>query len=186
MTVGDVGLPARHILHILSIDKIDFKSTCFEDLVDRNPVHARRFHSDGTNVTGLKPICQSNQILGECWKAANRLIVTTPWSGNHYFHVDVDVLPSAYRARTRISLGTPDAPHEIVFDSRLDKNQPVEFKLQEGSLIKGWVEGIPGMKVGGKRKLVIPPDLAYGAEGHPPRLPPFEELTFEIELLGVK
>ncbi len=73
-----------------------------------------------------------------------------------------------------------------VFDST-DKQggQPATFTLTKGSLIDGWVQGIPGMKVGGKRKLVIPPSLAYGnrAQGS---IPANSTLTFEIELLGVK
>lgn len=73
------------------------------------------------------------------------------------------------------------------FDSTHDRgDQPTEFKLEEGSLIKGWVEGMKGMKVGGKRKLVIPSDMGYGAAGHPPDIPPDAGLKFEIELVAVE
>ncbi len=72
------------------------------------------------------------------------------------------------------------------FDSSVDRGQPFTFKLGAGMVIKGWDEGVAGMKVGGKRKLTIPPDLAYGAGGRPPVIPPSAELTFDVELLGVK
>jgi FKBP-type peptidyl-prolyl cis-trans isomerase len=72
------------------------------------------------------------------------------------------------------------------FDSSRDRNQPFRFKLGAGQVIKGWDEGIAGMKVGGKRILVIPSKLAYGPAGRPPVIPPDAELTFDVELLGVK
>jgi len=72
------------------------------------------------------------------------------------------------------------------FDSSLDRDKPFTFKLGAGMVIKGWDEGVAGMKAGGKRKLIIPPDLAYGAEGRPPVIPPSAELTFEVELLKIR
>jgi FKBP-type peptidyl-prolyl cis-trans isomerase len=71
------------------------------------------------------------------------------------------------------------------FDSSLDRKEPFEFKIG-GRVIKGWNEGVPGMKVGGKRKLIIPPELAYGKEGAGDDIPPDAELTFEVELLEIK
>lgn len=72
------------------------------------------------------------------------------------------------------------------FDSSLDRGRPFEFQLGAGRVIKGWDQGVLGMKVGGKRKLTIPSDLAYGARGFPPVIPPNSTLVFEIELLGVR
>ena len=72
------------------------------------------------------------------------------------------------------------------FDSSRKRGQPFVFTLGKGGVIQGWDLGVQGMKVGGKRKLVIPPQLAYGPGGRPPTIPPAATLTFEIELLDVK
>lgn len=72
------------------------------------------------------------------------------------------------------------------FDSSRDRGQPFEFKLGDGKVIKGWDQGVVGMRVGGKRKLVIPSDLGYGAAGSPPTIPPNAGLKFDVELLDVK
>jgi FKBP-type peptidyl-prolyl cis-trans isomerase len=72
------------------------------------------------------------------------------------------------------------------FDSSLDRGRPFEFTLGAGRVIKGWDQGVLGMKVGGKRRLVIPPELGYGARGFPPVIPANATLNFDIELLDVR
>ncbi len=72
------------------------------------------------------------------------------------------------------------------FDSSIPRNQPFEFTLGAGNVIKGWDEGVAGMKVGGTRILIIPPDLGYGAQGSGSTIPPNSTLVFEVQLISVK
>jgi FKBP-type peptidyl-prolyl cis-trans isomerase len=72
------------------------------------------------------------------------------------------------------------------FDSSVDRGKPFTFPLGKGRVIKGWDEGVAGMKEGGKRKLIIPYELAYGEDGRPPVIPAKAELHFEVELLKVR
>jgi FKBP-type peptidyl-prolyl cis-trans isomerase len=72
------------------------------------------------------------------------------------------------------------------FDSSLDRGQTFSFVLGAGRVIKGWDEGVVGMKVGGERRLIIPPALAYGETGYPPIIPANAELTFDVQLISIQ
>ncbi|MDB4947206.1 MAG: FKBP-type peptidyl-prolyl cis-trans isomerase [Labilithrix sp.] len=78
---------------------------------------------------------------------------------------------------------TPDGKE---FDSSKKHGKPFDFPLGAGRVIKGWDQGVAGMKVGGKRKLTVPPSLGYGARGFPPVIPPNSTLLFDVELLEIK
>lgn len=71
------------------------------------------------------------------------------------------------------------------FDSSLDRGTPFEFVLGAGQVIQGWDQGVAGMKVGGQRRLTVPPEMGYGARGFPPVIPPNSTLIFDVQLLGV-
>jgi FKBP-type peptidyl-prolyl cis-trans isomerase len=70
------------------------------------------------------------------------------------------------------------------FDSSWKRGEPATFPLEQGKLIAGWTQGIPGMRVGGRRELIVPAELAYGKRGQPPSIPPNAPLVFVVDLLG--
>ena len=78
-----------------------------------------------------------------------------------------------------------DGQQGAKFDSSVDRGQPFSFPLGAGHVIKGWDQGFAGMKVGGKRTLIIPPEMGYGARGAGGVIPPNAPLKFDVELLGV-
>ena len=111
--------------------------------------------------------------------------VTTP-SGLKYVDVVEGSGPSPRQGQTAVVHYTGTLTNGTKFDSSVDKGQPYSFVLGAGRVIKGWDEGVATMKVGGKRKLIIPPDLGYGPLGSPPMIPGNSTLLFDVELLDVK
>lgn len=111
--------------------------------------------------------------------------VTTP-SGLKYEDIVVGTGPSPQEGQTAVVHYKGTLTNGTEFDSSHRRGQPYEFPLGRGRVIKGWDEGVATMKVGGRRRLTIPPALGYGQRGSPPSIPPNATLVFDIELLGVK
>jgi peptidylprolyl isomerase len=112
-------------------------------------------------------------------------IVTTP-SGLQYTDVKVGAGASPKTGQKVTVHYTGTLKDGTKFDSSVDRGQPFQFVIGVGQVIKGWDEGVGTMKVGGKRKLMIPPDLGYGARGAGNVIPPNADLIFDVELLKVE
>jgi FKBP-type peptidyl-prolyl cis-trans isomerase len=121
--------------------------------------------------------------------AAGQAKMTTTKSGLKYVDQQVGTGDVAMKGNTVSVHYTGwlyvDGKRGAKFDSSLDRNMPFQFRLGAREVIPGWDEGVEGMKIGGKRELIIPPDLGYGAKGFPGAIPPNSTLNFEVELLKV-
>jgi peptidylprolyl isomerase len=112
--------------------------------------------------------------------------MTTTASGLQYNEVLAGTGAQAQAGKMVSVHYTGKFPDGKVFDSSVERGEPLSFLLGRGQVIKGWDEGIALMKVGGKAQLIIPPDLAYGAKGAGGVIPPNATLVFDVELMGVK
>ena len=108
-------------------------------------------------------------------------------SGLKYYDIKVGTGPSPGQGQTASVQYTGALPDGTKFDSSYDHGTgPFEFAVGAGNVIKGWDEGVATMKVGGKRRLVVPADLAYGPNRRSPAIPPNSTLVFDVELIAVK
>jgi peptidylprolyl isomerase len=107
-------------------------------------------------------------------------------SGLKYQDLAIGEGPLHQRGDTMVVHYTGTLENGKKFDSSLDRNKPMEYRFGFDSMIEGWKEGLKTMKAGGKRKLVIPPDLGYGAKGRPPVIPPDSTLVFSVDVLEIR
>lgn len=120
-------------------------------------------------------------------KAKGKTKVVTTSSGLKYEDLVVGKGPSPRQGQTVVVHYTGWLTNGQKFDSSRDRGKPFEFPIGEGRVIKGWDQGVMSMKVGGRRKLTIPPELGYGARGTPGGpIPPNATLIFDVELLRLK
>lgn len=124
-------------------------------------------------------------ILPLAGHAAEKEMVKTP-SGLQYADLVVGKGREAHAGETATVHYTGTLVDGTKFDSSKDRNNPFSFRLGAGHVIKGWDEGVEGMKIGGTRKLVIPSELGYGARGAGSAIPPNATLIFEVELLDLR
>ncbi|HEX4642383.1 MAG TPA: FKBP-type peptidyl-prolyl cis-trans isomerase [Candidatus Acidoferrales bacterium] len=139
-------------------------------------------------VLGVAAGCGGGQKSGGALSAAplkvNGQATTTP-SGLQYWDIVVGSGATAIPGSTVKVHYSGFLTNGTKFDSSRDRGEPFSFPLGAGQVIKGWDEGVAGMKVGGQRQLRIPPQLGYGQEGAGGSIPPNATLVFDVELLGV-
>ncbi len=139
-------------------------------------------------LTPLITACDSNEADDPAQVAPPRVVsendYTVTASGLKYFDFLVGTGDEAQPGKQVLVDYSGWLEDGTLFDSSYPRDEPISFVLGTGRVIRGWEEGLAGMRVGGQRQLVIPPSLAYGAGGRP-GIPPNSTLIFEVELLGV-
>ena len=139
--------------------------------------------SESTATPSPAATATPNPTVGE--DASSISVITTP-SGLQYKDLVVGTGETAKAGDTAVVHYTGWLEDGTKFDSSVDRGVPFDFVIGQGRVIKGWDEGVASMKVGGKRELTIPPDLAYGDRGIGDVIPPGATLIFEVELIEIR
>ncbi|BDA65851.1 peptidylprolyl isomerase, FKBP-type [Rivularia sp. IAM M-261] len=135
------------------------------------------------SVTQTTPNIESNTLIASK-DMSDENIITTP-SGLKYVEIQEGTGEAPQTGQTVKVHYTGTLEDGTKFDSSRDRGEPFKFNIGRGQVIKGWDEGLSTMKVGGRRKLIIPSELGYGARGAGGVIPPYSTLIFDVELLGV-
>ena len=146
------------------------------------PVQERKVSGNPLLSQGVAP--SENITIAQNMANTEENTITTD-SGLQYVEIEAGDGASPQTGQTVVVHYTGTLEDGTKFDSSRDRNRPFSFKIGVGQVIKGWDEGVASMKVGGRRKLIIPPDLGYGARGAGGVIPPNATLIFDVELLKI-